>query len=86
MASDIKTQIENINNSLAWIRRHHPEHYEQRFLQLVEERRKLRKIAEAEKDNPAIAAGVNTYDGKVTCKNLADSFDDVECADIKALV
>lgn len=56
MASDIKTQIENINNSLAWIRRHHPEHYEQRFLQLVEERRKLRKIAEAEKDNPAIAA------------------------------
>ena len=43
-------------------------------------------LEQAVKDNPAIAAGVNTYDGKVTCKNLADSFDDVECADIKALV
>ena len=38
------------------------------------------------KDNPAIALGVNTYDGKITCKNLADSFDDVECVDLFSLV
>ena len=56
MALDIKTQIENINNSLGWIKKHHPEQYEQRFLQLVEERRKLRRISESEQDNPAIAA------------------------------
>jgi len=43
-------------------------------------------LEQAVKDNPAIAAGVNTYAGKVTCKNLADSFDDVDYADILALV
>ena len=43
-------------------------------------------LEQAVKDNPAIALGVNTYGGKVTCKNLADSFDDVEYADILALV
>lgn len=40
----------------------------------------------AAKDNPAIALGVNTYDGKVTCKNLADSFADVNYVDILTLV
>ena len=40
------------------------------------------KDKQAAKDNPAIASGVNTYAGKVTCKNLADSFDDVEYVDI----
>ena len=33
-----------------------------------------------------IASGVNCYDGKVCCKNLADSFDDVEYVDIRTLV
>ena len=56
MAKDIAKQIENINKSLSWIKKHRPEHYDQRFLQLVEERRKLRRIAESEQDNPAIAA------------------------------
>lgn len=56
MALDIKKQIENIDNSLRWIKEYRPEHYEQRFLQMVEERRKLHSIAESEQDNPAIAA------------------------------
>lgn len=56
MASDIKKQIENINSSLSWIKTNRPEHYEHRFLQLVEERRKLVRIEDVDKDNPAIAA------------------------------
>ncbi|MCH5328141.1 MAG: hypothetical protein J1E02_03895 [Coprobacter sp.] len=56
MALDIKKQIENIDNSLKWIKQYHPEHYEQRFLQLIEERRKLKSIEDVENDNPAIAA------------------------------
>ena len=43
-------------------------------------------LEQAVKDNPAIALGVNTYAGKVTCKNLADSFDDVEYTDILTLI
>ena len=43
-------------------------------------------LEQAVRDNPAIALGVNTYDGKISCKNLADSFDDVEYTDILSLV
>ena len=56
MVANIKSLIENINKDLQWLKRYYPEDYTQRFLQLVEERRKLRKIVETEKDNPAIAA------------------------------
>ena len=56
MAIDIKKQIENIDNSLRWIKKYHPEQYEQRFLQLVEERRKLKNIEDVDSENPAIAA------------------------------
>ena len=56
MASDTLRQIENINKSLRWVKAHRPDVYEQRFLQLVEERRKLRKIAKAAEDNPNISA------------------------------
>jgi alanine dehydrogenase len=42
-------------------------------------------LEQAAKDNPAIALGVNTYAGKITCKNLADSFDDVEYTDLQTL-
>ncbi len=56
MVTDTLKQIENINASLQWIKQYRPEHYESRFLQLVEERRKLMRIAETEQDNPAIAA------------------------------
>ena len=64
MIQKIIKQIEVINDSLAWIKQHKPEHYEQRFMQLVEERRKLRKIVEAEKDNPAMAAYGKSQVGK----------------------
>lgn len=33
------------------------------------------------KDNDVIYSGINTYDGKLTCKNVADSFG-VECANV----
>lgn len=56
MAFEMNKQIENIDNSLKWIKQYYPEHYEQRFLQLIEERRKLKSIEDVENDNPAIAA------------------------------
>lgn len=56
MGANKQSLIQSINKDLQWIKKYHPEDYDQRFLQLVEERRKLRKIIETEKDNPAIAA------------------------------
>ncbi|MBR5131215.1 MAG: hypothetical protein IKV04_01600 [Alistipes sp.] len=56
MTQNITTQIENINKSLEWIKKNKPEDYEQKFLQLVEERRKLKKLVVANRENPAIAA------------------------------
>lgn len=64
MILEIRNKIEAINKSLAWIKKNKPEHYEQRFMQLVDERRKLRKIEEAEKDNPAMAAYGKSQVGK----------------------
>ena len=64
MIQKINKQIEVINDSLAWIKKNKPEHYEQRFMQLVEERRKLRKLAVAEADNPGIAAFGKSQVGK----------------------
>ena len=48
MLQKIKQQINNIDQALAWIRQHKPDHYGQRFFQLVSERCKLRNMAEAE--------------------------------------
>jgi len=56
MVQTIESQIENINASLEWIRKNKPSDFEQRFLQLIEERRKLKKLDAASQDNPAIAA------------------------------
>ena len=61
---DPQTQIENINKSLQWIKEYNQEHYEQRFLELVGLRCKLRKIAEAQKEKPAIAAFGESQKGK----------------------
>lgn len=36
------------------------------------------------KDNDVIYSGINTYDGKLTCKNVADSFE-MDYSDIKAM-
>ncbi len=40
----------------------------------------------AAKDSPVIASGVNTYAGKVTCKNVADSFEGYEYTDLLTLI
>ncbi len=64
MDSYIYTQKENINKSLRWIKEYHPEHYEQRFLQLMEERRKLRILDNVQRNNPGIAAFGQSQVGK----------------------
>jgi hypothetical protein len=64
MIQKINKQIGVINSALTWIKKNKPEHYEQRFMQLVEERRKLRKLAIAEAENPAIAAFGESQKGK----------------------
>ena len=56
MIENIISQIDNIDKSLRWIKKNKPSDYEQRFFQLVEERRKLKKMQTANEDNPAIAA------------------------------
>ncbi len=64
MLEKIKKQIENINQSIEWIREYRPEDYGQRFLQLVEERRKLKRIESAMANNPGIAAFGKSQVGK----------------------
>lgn len=56
MISDIQNQINNIDRAIAWIKKNRPNEYENKFIDLVEERRKLRMIADAAESNPAIAA------------------------------
>lgn len=60
----IQQQITIINESLAWIKAHKPDQYEQRFISLVNQRSTLRKIEEAEKEYPAIAAYGESQKGK----------------------
>lgn len=64
MKDKIQAQIQNINEALAWIRQHKPEHYNKQFINLVDERRKLRRLAAALSDNPAIAAFGKSQVGK----------------------
>ena len=42
-------------------------------------------LEQACKDNEVIYSAVNTYDGKLTCKNVADSFECYEYTDIKSV-
>lgn len=64
MKEQISNLIKDINESIAWVKKNRPGDYEQRFLQLVDQRRKLRKIAIADEDNPAIAAYGESQVGK----------------------
>lgn len=64
MKSAIISQINTINEAIEWIRVNKPDHFEQRFLQLVGERCRLRKIAVTETENPAIAAYGESQKGK----------------------
>jgi len=56
MSLDILRQVENINRAIAWVRKNKPADYEVKFLEMVEERRKLLMIADAAECNPGIAA------------------------------
>ena len=64
MLQDINNQINNIDASIEWIRENKPEDYEQRFLQLVDDRRILKKIKSAAVNNPGIAAFGKSQVGK----------------------
>lgn len=64
LLQDIRQQIETIDRSLEWLRANVPEQYEQRFLQLVRQRGKLRRLAAAEEENPGIAAYGESQKGK----------------------
>ena len=64
MIDKLTKQINNINKSLNWLHLNQEEQYEQRFLQLVDERRKLKMIRTAASDNPAIAAFGKSQVGK----------------------
>ena len=61
---DTQTQIGSINKSLQWFKKYNPEVYEQKFLELVGLRCKLRKIIEAQKEKPSIAAFGESQKGK----------------------
>ncbi|MBQ4063467.1 MAG: hypothetical protein IJC92_04225 [Bacteroidaceae bacterium] len=69
MIQGIKTQISNINSSLEWIKKNRPTDYEQKFLQLVEERRQLKRLEIADEDNPAIAVYGGYQVGKTYLTN-----------------
>ena len=64
MALDIKKQIDNIDDCLKWIKEYHPEHYDSRFLQLVECRKVLKRLKSAKDENPGIAAFGKSQVGK----------------------
>lgn len=64
MLQTIKTQIDNINSSLNWIKENHPDDYDQKFITLIDERRKLRRIEKAASEKPAIAAYGESQKGK----------------------
>ena len=44
-----------------------------------------RGLEQACRDNHVLYSAINTYDGKVTCKNVADAFADLEYTDIHTL-
>lgn len=64
MIQFIETQIDNINKSIEWIRTYKREQFDQKYISLVEERRKLRIMAKAERNNPGIAAFGQSQVGK----------------------
>lgn len=64
MITKIADQIENINKSLDWIKKNKPQDYGQKFIQLIELRRTLRKVLSASYNNPGIAAFGKSQVGK----------------------
>ena len=43
-------------------------------------------LEEACRENEVFVSGVNTYDGKLTCQNVADSFEGYTYTDLKTLI
>lgn len=64
MIQEVNKKIELINQSLAWIKKNKPEHYEQKFIPLIECRKELKKIVAAAINNPGIAAFGKSQVGK----------------------
>lgn len=64
MNTSTREKIQQIDRSLAWFKQYRPDHYNQRFLQLVECRKVLKRIADAEENNPGIAAFGKSQVGK----------------------
>lgn len=64
MLQKIVKQIDNINKSIEWIRKYKKEQFAPKFISLVEERRKLHILANAERNNPGIAAFGQSQVGK----------------------
>ncbi len=64
MIQKISSQIDNINSSLKWIKKNRPNDYEQKFIQLIECRRILKRIQNAANNNPGIAAFGKSQVGK----------------------
>jgi len=64
MIDKIKNQIENINKSLEWIKKNKPQDFGQKYIQLIELRRELRKVLLASNNNPGIAAFGKSQVGK----------------------
>lgn len=62
--NNIASLRQSINDSLAWVRKNRPNDYGQKFLQLVEHRRLLNRIANASRNNPGIAAFGKSQVGK----------------------
>lgn len=52
----IASQIENVNKALKWINDNQHDDYRGKFMELVEQRRILKKVYEANCENPAMAA------------------------------
>ena len=64
MLQEINKQIDNINKSIEWIKVNKPGDFKQRYLQLVDDRRTLKKIKTAVANNPGIAAFGKSQVGK----------------------
>lgn len=64
MAQNIEEKIQNLNNLIAWVKENKPERYETKYLDLVKERLKLKRVLYAEENNPGIAAFGKSQVGK----------------------
>lgn len=64
MVQEISKQIDNVDKALAWIKINKADDYQVKFLDLVEQRRRLKMVKRAASDNPAIAAFGKSQVGK----------------------